>query len=539
MGALTFDALLRSLKQGAPDPVYYLHGEEDVLKDEAVRVLLERAVDPAARDFNVDQRTAADLDPEAFNALVNTPPILAATRAVVLRGMEQLRKTAKVRQELLHYLDSPNPSTVLVLVHGTPEPPDAELLRRATAVEVAALPPERIVRWMTHRAKQLGFTLAPEAEELLLASVGNDLSGLARELEKLAPPDRATVRPGELGADRAPLGPLGGALDQARAAQRPASGLGRRSRSQVEHVDRRSRHSGATGAVVERAGEGGGVTGGRRLVLAAALLMAGPLLHLSAQTDTVRVAALRVAQTRPDSARAMVRRLLARLSPQASIYPGVLFTAGGIAADATTAATNLQRVVVEYGRSAWADSALVLLTQLYFAQGDPAATVQAAERLRLDYPDSSLRPRADFWGARAYFDLKDDAHGCSLIREALDGAGADVEFKNQVTFYASRCASTTPAPPVTAPATAGDTQAKPASPAATYAVQVLAVKSAAQVDEMLTRLKVMGFDARVVRDTSGLFKVRVGRYASHDEAAQAQRRLKTRLGGQPFVVEEP
>src|SRR5207249_9565292 len=103
MGALTFDALLRSLKQGAPDPVYYLQGEEDMLKDEAVRVLLERAVDPATRDVNLDQRTAADLDPEAFNALVNTPPILAATRAVVLRGMEQLRKTAKVRQELLHH----------------------------------------------------------------------------------------------------------------------------------------------------------------------------------------------------------------------------------------------------------------------------------------------------------------------------------------------------------------------------------------------------------------------------------------------------
>src|SRR2546430_8261755 len=43
MGALTFDALLQSLKQRAPDPVYYLHGEEDVLKDEAVRALLERS----------------------------------------------------------------------------------------------------------------------------------------------------------------------------------------------------------------------------------------------------------------------------------------------------------------------------------------------------------------------------------------------------------------------------------------------------------------------------------------------------------------
>src|SRR5258705_3549574 len=186
MGSLTCDALLRSLKQGAPDPVYYLHGEEDVLKDEAVRALLERAVDPTARDFNVDQRAAADLDPEAFNALVNTPPILTATRAVVLRGMDQLRKTAKVRQELLHYLDSPNPTTVLLLVHGTAEPPDAELARRATAEQVPALPPDRVARWMTHRPKQLGFTLAPEAEKLLLASVGNDLSGLSHALENRA-----------------------------------------------------------------------------------------------------------------------------------------------------------------------------------------------------------------------------------------------------------------------------------------------------------------------------------------------------------------
>ena len=272
-------------------------------------------------------------------------------------------------------------------------------------------------------------------------------------------------------------------------------------------------------------------------VSAAVLLTAYPATRLAAQTDTLRATALRVAQTRPDSARAMMRRLVASLSPQDSLYPGALFTAGRIAADATAAATNLQRVVVEYGRAVWADSALVLLTQLYFAQGDPAATVQAAERLRRDYPDSPLKPRADFWGARAYFDLKDDAHGCALVTEALDGAGADVEFRNQVSFYAGRCA---PGAATTAtPSVASDTPAKPAPGTATYAVQVLAVKSTAQVDDMLTRLKVMGFEARVVRDTSGFFKVRVGRYRTRDEAVQAQRRLKARLGGQPFLVEEP
>jgi cell division septation protein DedD len=278
------------------------------------------------------------------------------------------------------------------------------------------------------------------------------------------------------------------------------------------------------------------------------------------QSDTLRAAALRVAPTRPDSARAMMRRVLASLSPQDSLYPGALFTAGMLAPDAGLIATDLQRVVVEYGRSVWADSALLALTKLYFAQGDPAATLQAAERLRRDYPDSPLRSRGAFTGARAAFDMKDSARGCTLIREALDGAGADLEFRNQVSYYAGRCptlpsptptvSTTTPSapgapatPPAgTAPGPARDSQTRPpaaATPPVAYAVQVLAVKSATQVDEMLTRLKVMGFDARVVRDTSGLFKVRVGRYATREEALQAQRRLKTRLGGQPFVVEQP
>src|ERR1041385_4026761 len=117
MGALTFDALLRSLKQGASDPVYYLHGDEDVLKDEAVRALVERAVDPAARDFNVDQRNAPELDAEAFHALVNTPPMLAATRTVVVRGLDQLKKTAKLRQELLRYRSEEHTSELQSRLH--------------------------------------------------------------------------------------------------------------------------------------------------------------------------------------------------------------------------------------------------------------------------------------------------------------------------------------------------------------------------------------------------------------------------------------
>jgi DNA polymerase-3 subunit delta len=186
MAALTFDALLRTLKHGAPATVYYLHGDEDVLKDEAIRALLDRAVEPGARDFNVDQRSAADLDAVAFHTLVNTPPLLAPTRAVILRAVEQVKKTSALHKELLRYLAAPNPTTVLVLVQGAGEKPDAGLLRDVTAVAVEPLPPERVARWMARRAGELGLVLEPEAGTLLLEATGHDLGSLARELEKVA-----------------------------------------------------------------------------------------------------------------------------------------------------------------------------------------------------------------------------------------------------------------------------------------------------------------------------------------------------------------
>jgi DNA polymerase-3 subunit delta len=186
MGALSFDALFRSLKKGALDPVYYLYGDEDVLKQEAIRSLLEHGLDAATRDFNLDQRDAASLDPESFHALVQTPPMLAPRRVVVLRSVEQLRKKSKIRDELLRYLDAPSPDTILVLVQGAGEEAEADLLRRSTAVDVQPLPPDRVRRWIEHRAGQLGVTLEPGAAELLVEAVAGELGSAAQEMDKLA-----------------------------------------------------------------------------------------------------------------------------------------------------------------------------------------------------------------------------------------------------------------------------------------------------------------------------------------------------------------
>jgi DNA polymerase-3 subunit delta len=186
MASPTFDALFRSLRGGALEPVYYLHGDEDILKDELLAAIVERALDPAMRDFNVDQPDAAGLDAERLTALLDTPPMLAERRVVVLRGVEQLRKKTRVRDTLLRYLERPNPATVLVLWQGAGEAPADDLAAGATAVAVERLPPERVHKWIAHRATTLGLAIEPAAATHLATSQEGDLGAIAGELDKLA-----------------------------------------------------------------------------------------------------------------------------------------------------------------------------------------------------------------------------------------------------------------------------------------------------------------------------------------------------------------
>jgi DNA polymerase-3 subunit delta len=166
--------------------VYYLHGPEDILKDEAVRAILDRALDPAFRDFNLDQRSAGQLDPDALFALCTTLPMMAERRVVVLRDLEGLKRKPKLRAALLQYLGRPAPETVLVLVQGAGDDEDKEIARSACAVAAEPLPTERVRKWLQRRATALGLALEDDAAGHLLEAVGGELAPLAAELEKLA-----------------------------------------------------------------------------------------------------------------------------------------------------------------------------------------------------------------------------------------------------------------------------------------------------------------------------------------------------------------
>jgi DNA polymerase III subunit delta len=187
MPAQSVDSLFRSLNKGVLAPVYYFYGPEDVLKDEAVRAILDKALDPGLRDFNFDQRSAAQLDAEEVHALCNTLPMLADRRVVLLREVEGWRRKTSARTELVKYLKNPSAETIVIMMQGPgEEAEDKELAAGAYAVRFDPLPPERAHKWLALRADKLGISLEPGAAEHLVRSVGPDLGALASELSKLA-----------------------------------------------------------------------------------------------------------------------------------------------------------------------------------------------------------------------------------------------------------------------------------------------------------------------------------------------------------------
>jgi DNA polymerase-3 subunit delta len=178
-------ALHTALKKREFDPVYYFHGDDDFLKDLRVRELVEAAVEPATRDFNLEQRRGADVDAEALDSLLSTPPMLSARRVVVIRDADKLKKDA--RKLLDSYLNRPAPDTVLLLVSPSGVKVDRALDERSTSVEFPPLTGDRVPKWVVYQTETvLGRSISADAVSLLVEAVGADLSQLAMELEKLA-----------------------------------------------------------------------------------------------------------------------------------------------------------------------------------------------------------------------------------------------------------------------------------------------------------------------------------------------------------------
>lgn len=195
----SFDEICRDIKQKKFLPIYFLMGEESFFMDEITDRLIENVLAEPERDFNQIILYGADTDCATIINAARRFPMMSNYQLVVIREAQMLRNI----EELAFYAKNPLNSTILVINHKYKTIDRRKAL--ASAVDKAGIlyeskkvPDYKLPAFITSHLQFMGITIDPKAAQMLGDFLGNDLSKLVKELEKLSiilPPQAKRITP--------------------------------------------------------------------------------------------------------------------------------------------------------------------------------------------------------------------------------------------------------------------------------------------------------------------------------------------------------
>lgn len=183
---MTFEEAQRLLDPEHLSPCYLLYGEERFFIDKMLSWFLEKGIDPALRDFNVDRFDGAKVTPEEILLIAKSYPMVSPRRLIVVDDVE---KVVDPKESLLSYLTSPLKSTTIIF---TAQKPDMrtkfflKLKKTATLIQCRPLFENEIAPFIRQEAKRRGIVLSADAVLFLREHLGKNLVLIQTELEKLS-----------------------------------------------------------------------------------------------------------------------------------------------------------------------------------------------------------------------------------------------------------------------------------------------------------------------------------------------------------------
>ena len=151
--------------------------------------------------------------------------------------------------------------------------------------------------------------------------------------------------------------------------------------------------------------------------------------------------------------RALVDSALAAAAVGTTEYATALYWRGALSSTAADAERDYRRIIVEYPFSPHSGDALLALAQLEMARGERDSAIDHLQRFLLQRPNDPERVRAGIWLGRMLLEQNQLAKGCAvLLRTRASLGDTAVETRNQVDYYAGRCAGVDTTPPAPRPA---------------------------------------------------------------------------------------
>ncbi|MDD2550002.1 MAG: DNA polymerase III subunit delta [Bacteroidales bacterium] len=182
--------IISDLKKKIYKPVYILSGDEHYYIDLISDFIAQNVLTESEKAFNLTTLYGKDLEVKTIVETSRRFPMMANHQVVIVKEAQQIKSI----EDLEVYIKAPQKSTILVICHKLA--PGVKLKAKVRQLYTAAgkigvfidskrLYDNKVPGWITGYLYNKGFSIAPKSTELLTEFLGNDLSKVVNELDKL------------------------------------------------------------------------------------------------------------------------------------------------------------------------------------------------------------------------------------------------------------------------------------------------------------------------------------------------------------------
>lgn len=183
---MDYQLIIKDIEAGKLEPIYFLHGEEGYFIDAITAAIAEKSLEAHERDFNQSILYGKDTDALSLISEARSYPMMAERRLVILKEAQDF----KGMEDMLPYFEAPSPQTILVINYKYKTFDARKKSLKACAqnglvFKSEKVPEYKLPDWIAGFAQRTGYSITPKASMLLAEFLGNDISRVVNELEKL------------------------------------------------------------------------------------------------------------------------------------------------------------------------------------------------------------------------------------------------------------------------------------------------------------------------------------------------------------------
>lgn len=184
---ISADKIINDLRKGQYKPVYWLDGEESFFIDQVIRFAEQELLPESEAGFNLTVFYGRDA---AWADVVNACrryPMFAEKQVVIIKEAQAMKDIDKLES----YIEKPLASTLLFVAYKEKKVDGrtrlAKLLKDKTVhLSTKKMYENQLPEWTAELVSQKGYTINQKALMLLIDHIGNDLSRISNEIDKLA-----------------------------------------------------------------------------------------------------------------------------------------------------------------------------------------------------------------------------------------------------------------------------------------------------------------------------------------------------------------